>query len=139
MSSLGDGAKAAVKANFPDSRAQYDELPAPIVTIPPAHPGFGPIEICDDEVELTVNCGNFTHLHLANHDEGISTRERERRVVESLVAFLRDVFSDRMEFWGSHRGMGGCRARGSQGKLSRAVVGTAAFVWSGPLHGGETG
>jgi len=97
------------------------------------------LEICDDDAALTVNCGNFTHVHFADYDEGISTQERERRSVESLVVFLRDVFSDRIEFWGSHRGMGGCRARGSQGALSRAVVGTAAFVWSGPLHGGETG
>ena len=139
MSKLGDAAKAAVRENFPDIQARYDELPAPIVTIQPTHPDFGAIEILDADQEITVTCGNFTHVHLDNYDEGISTQERERRIVARLVSFLADVFSDRMEFWGSHRGMGGCRARGSQGAVSRALVGTTAFVWSGPLHGGETG
>jgi hypothetical protein len=103
------------------------------------YPEFGTIEIIDDEVELTVHCGNFTHIHLANYDEGISTDERDERIVASLIAFLSDVFADRLEFWGSHRSGGGCRRRGSQGTLSKVVFGSVSFTWSGPITDGRTG
>jgi hypothetical protein len=139
MSNLSDMTKEAVRREFPDLRVSFGEPPDPIVTIAPMHPDFGTIEVIDEEVELTVNCGNFTHGHLSNYDEGISTDERDKRIVASLVTFLSDVFADRVEFWGSHRGGGGCRLRGSQGRVSRLVIGGATFTWSGPIKNGRTG
>ena len=131
--------KEAVRANFPHHDVTYGDPPDPLVTVLPIHPEFGPIEIVDDEFELTVSCGNFTHVHLSNYDEGISTAERAKRTVESLVTFLSDVFADRVEFWGSHLGGGGCRQRGSQSKLSKLVFGQAIFTWSGPITDERTG
>jgi hypothetical protein len=139
MSNLSDMTKEAVRLNFPDSIVNYGDSPAPVVTIAPVCPEFGAIEIIDDEFELTVSCGNFTHVHLSNYDDGISTDERERRIVASLVAFLSDVFADRYEFSGSHRGGGGCRIRGSQGAVSTLLLGSATFAWSGPINDETTG
>jgi hypothetical protein len=134
MSNLSDMTKEAVRLTFPDSGVSYGDSPAPIVTISPKYAEFGVIEVIDDEFELTVSCGNFTHVHLSNYDEGISLDERERRIVASLVTFLSDVFADRYEFWGSHRSGGGCRVRGSQGPISALILGSAAFTWSGPIN-----
>jgi hypothetical protein len=139
MSHLSDLTKQAVRGNFPDLSVAYGEPPEPIVTIAPSYAEFGTIEIIDDGVELSLNCGNFTHVHMSNYDEGISSDERDRRIVVSLVDFLSDVFADRVEFWGSHRGGGGCRLRASQGHISRLVLGSAAFTWSGPIKDGRTG
>jgi hypothetical protein len=115
MSELTTLAKHAVQENFPDLAVSFGEPPNVIVTVAPKHPEFGPIEVMDDEVEFTVYCGRFTHVHLSNYDDGITPAERRGRLVESLIAFLREVFADRMVFWGSHRGGGGCRQRDSQG------------------------
>jgi hypothetical protein len=131
--------KAAVRVNFPDSTVSYGESPEPIVTIAPMHPDFGTIEVIDDECELTVACGNFTHVHMSNYDEGISPEEREKRIIASLIDFLADVFTDRVEFWGSHQGGGGCRLRKSQGPVSEFALGSATFTWSGPIKNGRTG
>jgi len=134
MSKLSQATKHAVAHNFPSLALTYGEEPDPIVTIAPAHPDFGPIEVMDDEFEITVNCGRFTHVHLSNDDEGIDQEERNRRIVAALISFLRDIVADRMEFWGSHRGGGGCRLRGSQGPFSKLIFGPPTFVWSGPIH-----
>jgi hypothetical protein len=91
-----------------------------------AHRDVGDIEIQDDGNELTVTVGKFTHTHFANYDEGISDSERAERIVNDLVAFLEDVFADRVEFFGSHRTGGGFRPRGAES-------GSDLYVWSGPI------
>lgn len=131
MSKLAAPAQRAVRASFPGLAISYDDPPKPIVTIAPVHADFGAIEILDDSFELTVYCGSFTHVHISNYDDGISDEERTERIVGSLVEFLADVFSDRLEFWGSHRTGGGCRLRGQPSHLPRILRGESAVRWSG--------
>jgi len=134
MSELTTLARQAVRAAYPDLATSYGEPPDPIITIPPAHPEFGPLEIMDDEIELTVNCGRFTHVHLSNYEEGITSEVRARRIVADLVEFLGDVFADRMEFWGTHAGGGGCHLRDASPGISRFWVRSReVFTWSGPI------
>ena len=135
MSHLSEKTREAVQLNFPGVSTSYGESPDPIVTIDAIHPAFGRIEVVDDKFELTVYCGNFTHVHLSNYEKGISSEERDKRIVADLVEFLADVFSDRMEFWGSHRGGGGCRVRGSESSLSQHVMEGDIIRWSGPVNG----
>ena len=140
MSDLSTQAKRAVQAEFRGQQISYGEPPEPIITVAPVHPDFGPIEVLDDEVELTVHCGRFTHVHISNYDEGITPEEHNTRVVASLVTLLHEIFADRVEFWGSHRSGGGFRTRGSQGPVSKALgVTEAEFTWSGPIKNGRTG
>lgn len=140
MTTLSALAKHAVQVNFPGLAMSYGEPPEAIITVEPVHPDFGPVEVLDDEVELTVHCGRFTHVHLSNFDEAITPEERNARIVADLIDFLRDVFADRVEFWGSHRSGGGCRVRHSQGPVSQFLgVADAEFTWSGPIKNGRTG
>ncbi len=115
-------------------RPRYGESPDPIVTFDAIHPDFGRLEVADDQFELTIYCGNFTHIHLSNYEKGIPSEERDERIVADLVAFLADVFADRVEFFGSHRGGGGCRVRGAQGSLPPFLSEGEIFTWSGPVN-----
>jgi len=80
MTDLTEAVIRAVQAAFPDLEMSFGGPPNAIVRIAPAHPAFGSIEVEDDGPELTVHCGNFTHVHLSNYDEGISSEERITRM-----------------------------------------------------------
>jgi hypothetical protein len=47
---------------------------------------------------------------------------------------LEDLFADRIEMYGSHRGGGGSRRISAEprGVLSKALFGRKTYVWSGP-------
>jgi hypothetical protein len=109
MSETAVLAQREVRAAFPGLTLSYSEPPAPIITVAPACSDFGAIEILDGEFEFTVYCGRFTHAHVANQDDGILSHKPSERVVERLLEFLTDLFTDRLESWGSHGG--GCALR----------------------------
>ncbi len=119
--------------HFPNRGLRIDVGNRPTATFPPVHPAWSPIEFCDDGEEVTVHFGDFTLVHFGNYDDGLTPAERECRIVSDVVAFLHDVFADKVEFYGTRFG-GGCRSRGSQGKWSRRIFGDQAFVWSGPAR-----
>ena len=107
---------------------------SPFAVFPAAHPDVGDIAISDEGDEVTVALGNFTHCHFANYDQGIDDAARVRRIGESQVEFLEDLFADRIEMYGSHRGGGGSRRISAEprGVLSKALFGRKTYVWSGP-------
>ena len=106
-----------------------------VVVFPAAHSDVGDIEVHDNGDELIVMVGNFTHTHFNNYDRGLSISERAERIADDVVAFLTDIFSDRIEFFGSHTGAGGWRKRKpkERGILSKLVFGKKTYVWSGPV------
>jgi hypothetical protein len=105
------------------------------VTFPARHPEVGDVVVRDDVDEITIILGNFTHSHFGCYDSTISSAERMERIAEDVVGFLRDLFEDRIELFGSHRRGGCCRPRRSKLRswLSRFWYGKRTFVWSGPL------
>jgi hypothetical protein len=109
--------------------------PGPVATFPAAHPDVGDLLIHDDGDEFTVYLGRFTHVHFNCYDEALTQEERSAQIVDSLLRFLDDIFADRMEFFGSHGGGGGCRMRDAQqrGGLSKFFLGAQTYVWSGPV------
>jgi hypothetical protein len=123
-------------ANFPEDSFKVSKEAAPIVVVPAVHPEVGNVEIHDDGNELTVVLGNFTHSHFANYDDGIDDAERAKRIADALIDFLKDLFADRIELYGSHKTGGGARllSRGPRGVISRTFFGGPSYVWSGPLR-----
>ena len=105
------------------------------VVFPAVHPEVGNIEVLDDGDELTVYLGNFTHLHFEGDDEGPSEAQGGEKIAEEVAEFLEAVLADRIEFYGSSPGGGGCRPRQEKkrGWLSRLLLGRRTYVWSGPL------
>ena len=86
------------------------------VVIPALSQDFGNIEILDEDGELTIYFGKFTHAHFQDPS--------------TAVICLRAVLADELEFYGSHNGAGGFRLRGSQAQSQMATA-PKAQVWSG--------
>ena len=102
----------------------------PQLTIPGSHPDVGDIVLQDNNDEITIFVGHFTHSHFANYDD-IPAAQKERIIAEDVVRFLDELFADRIVMWGSHRGMGGWQSVDS---LSLLSVGRKKYVWSGPRN-----
>ena len=83
------------------------------IVFPAACKEFGDIEVFEDNGELTVIVGRFTHMHFTSSDAAIS--------------FLDEVFDDHWEFYRAR----GCRRRGDRTLLSKIVFGGKTYVWSG--------
>ena len=104
-----------------------------VVTFPEKHPEVGSVEVHDDGEELTVYAGNFTHLHFSSYDNSLSREQTAERIADDALAFLIDLFADRIIMWGSHDGRGGCYER-ETGPTSIFSSGRGQeYVWSGPV------
>lgn len=103
------------------------------IVFPAVSADFGDIVVREHphDAELVVDFGRFTHGHFDCHEDGLSADARDEIIVARVLDCLDDVFADRMEFYGSHAGFGGSRPRGTQGRLSKFLIGDQAFVWSG--------
>jgi len=85
--------------------------------------------------DRAVAIGKFTHTHFASHDRSFAPAESAERIAQDVVAFLDDLFADRIELFGSRHGSGGYRRRRNKrrGFISRLLFGRQSYVWSGPL------
>jgi len=135
MSLLADRLITTLHSQLPHQPMSVGGAEGVVVVFPAAHSDVGDIQVHDNGDELIVMVGNFTHTHFNNHDRGLSNSERAERIADDVVAFLKDIFSDRIEFFGSHTGAGGWRKRKpkERGFLSKAVFGSKTYVWSGPV------
>jgi hypothetical protein len=124
----------AARAAFGEGSFREMGDPLPAIVFPAVHPDVGDIEVQADAGELVVILGRFTHTHHANYDDGLSASEAEERVVEQVIAYLREIFADRVVMWGSHRGAGGSYARGREPLMVVVTERGPEYVWSGPLR-----
>lgn len=126
-----------LQARLPAATFERSTASDAIVVFPAKHSDVGNLEVYDDGDELTVYVGSFTHVHFNNYDEGLTEAERAERIAGDVVGFVEDILADRIEFYGSHHGGGGCRYRDEQppGLLSMLAHGKKKYVWSGPIGG----
>jgi len=116
-----------IQDRFPHLPVKFAAPPDPIAVFPAAHPDVGDIEIFDDDDEITVYLGKFTHTHLF-HD--LSSDQSQDQAVKDIGNFLERILKDEIVLWGSHQSSGGFHPRGSPpSKLARPPF----YVWSGPL------
>jgi hypothetical protein len=110
----------------------------PFIRIKAIGSDFGDIELYDDEDEVTIFFGRFTHSHFSNYDD-IPLEEKETQIAEDVFDVLKATFDDELEFWGSHKGSGGFQgvdyvAEQDRGMLSRMFGGKNSktfYRWSG--------
>jgi len=121
-------------ATFRAGSFRISEASPPVVVFHAIHPAVGDVVVHDDGDEVTVECGNFTHTHFANYDDGIDNAERAKRIADAVLGFLRDLFADQIELYGSHKSGGGWRrvSRGPLERESTSLFGGQSYVWSGP-------
>jgi len=123
-----------LQARYAGRGLQIHEGKQPFASFPAAHPDVGDMALHDDDHEVTLYVGQ-THGHFSpfNYSEPVDTREA--KVVDEVIAFLDEIFDDKIEFWTDGNRMGGWNARGQGNILGRRNV--QRFVWSGPLDSSE--
>ena len=119
-----------LKKHFPNMTIEYGGKDDVIATIPPIHQSWKPIIICGDEDEVTVFYGDFTHKHFGYFGENTDVEIQAKSIASDVIEEMKSVLEDQLEFY-KQLGGGGSRARGSQGRLSKALFGKNGVVWSG--------
>ncbi len=98
----------AVREAFPDKPFSFSSPPDPIIRLPSGLAEIGDLAIYDDGEEATVCLTEITHGHLNPYDASLAQDQVDQKVTEDVVAFLRDLFSDRVLLYRTpSRGMGG--------------------------------
>lgn len=130
-----EGLLSELRRRYPESGMQRSPEGIQRVIFPAISPEVGDVELQDDGYEVTLYLGTFTHVHFYEYQKDISELERAQRVANRVINFLDDLFADRIEFFGNGFG-GGCRARkeARRGILSRLLLGSRTYVWSGPVR-----
>jgi hypothetical protein len=97
-----------LKREFAGWEIDLSPQPPAIAAFPASQKAVGRVLIYDDGDEATVVIENVTHGHFNPYDEGLSDGEREKIIVEDVVAFLKALFSDQILLHCSGtRGFGG--------------------------------
>lgn len=134
---LRDSVVAALRVAFPDRPFVEGVPPDPIATFPEAHPAVGPASVWDDGSEATVGIGEITHVHFEG-DNYLNTAgtspDLGERVAAEVVAYLADVFAERVILWRepTSPGTGGTYYPARPFSLMSARSET--FHWSGPTQ-----
>ena len=119
-----------IAAAFADQCAILHEGLEPFLTFEPKWADFGALELFDDEDEVTIYYGIFTHAHYGCFDEGLTDTEKAEHILTNILADLSEVFADRSEFYAGVGG-GGFGPVGSHGKFSLAnLPGVRRGLWS---------
>jgi hypothetical protein len=100
-------------ARFAGRKFVVGNAPGPIVSFPAVHPGVGPVEVFDHGRELTVELGEFSHIHfsLYNYGEDVADQARAEDLTDDVIDFLDKLFSDQIVMWRSPRGGRGSAER----------------------------
>lgn len=130
MSQLFENLVDELVKRFPGRGLRLESEAKRRAVFPAAHPDVGDIIILDDDEELMVVYGNFTHCHYGawRLPPGATNRD----IVESLLRDLDDLFGDRLVMWGSHNEEGGIFRLGQE-LSSLSPLEKRRYVWSGPL------
>jgi hypothetical protein len=123
-----------MKAEFPEVKFTLDKGKH-LISIAPKHPDVGSIDIQDDDDEITVFIGNFTHWHVGCYEDKLSETQKAKSIAEDIAEFLQNLFDDKIIMWGCHEKGGGFYVKGNKPN-SKSWLGTQhkEWVWSGPVH-----
>ena len=123
----------AVKEAFPDKPFSFSSPPDPIIRLPSGFAEMGDLLIYDHGAEATIWITEITHGHFNPYDESLSQDQVDQKVTEDVIAFLRDLFSDRVLLYRTPtRGMGGWFIFSGVPSEHALVEGREHFLWSGP-------
>lgn len=123
----------AIKEAFPNLPFSFSESSNLVATLKAPFPEIGELQIYDDGEEATVSISEVTHGHFNPYDESLSREQRDRKIAEDVMSFLRALFADRvLLFRTPNRGMGGWRRLDVSTEPPTFSSGHEYFLWSGP-------
>jgi hypothetical protein len=129
---LADVLVPALLDAFPSSGMRVGKPPGPVAMFPAACDGVGDVLIFDDGDEATVVVQNITHHHENPYDASLVGIERYEWITERVVAFLRELFADRILLWSRDAGRrgGGWVRLGANATDNGGPRDADVFVWS---------
>ena len=125
-----------LKANYPNLQFSVNDKEK-CITIPAKSNDVGDITIYDDEHELTVGVGNFTHWHASCYEEALREKEKAILIVSEVIDFLTDLFNEKIIMWGSHdKGGGFYNIEGNTNEQDAPLEPESEekYVWSGKIN-----
>jgi hypothetical protein len=125
----------ALKREFAGWEITFDEPPQPIAVFAAAQRAVGRVIIYDDGDEATVLIEKVTHSHFNPYDEKLSEEQRDERVTEDVIDFLKALFSDRVLLYSSpdNRRGGWTRLDSKHGPVELSPD-LRYFLWSRPYE-----
>jgi hypothetical protein len=119
---------------FPGQRMELGPQKHILATFYSPSPEVGCLAIQDDGDEITMFLANRTHFHIGCYDDALTEQQKTEAIAGEVLDFMRKLFSDEIEFFGTGPS-GGCREWQStkRGLLSKLLLGSKSYVWSGPL------
>jgi hypothetical protein len=123
----------ALAVCFPNLDFQIGQPPDPIAVFPAQHSAVGDVSIWDDGSEAMVGIGEITHGHFSHYGD-VSAEQIHEQVAAGVVAFLQDLFADRVLLWKSSSGAGGWKIVGADERFSLLGPGDQTYLWSGPVE-----
>jgi len=101
------------------------------ITIPPIYKDFGELIIQDEDYELTVFLGNFTHWHVGDFEKPIN----ENEITTEVSEFLNDLFKNKIVMWGSNETSGGFYYKNVKPNSREWLAEQHnEYAWSGPIN-----
>lgn len=120
-----------MKKRFPNMRIDYGSSETNMIaTVHPVHPSWKPIIIRDDEREITIFFGEFTHDHYRDYLGDAPKDAKVRAIAEIVIEELAMVFEDQIEFW-SGQGQNGMGPVGSYCGNEDPQKAIRPKLWSG--------
>ena len=96
------------------------------------HPEVGDVVIDEDGDELIVSVGNITHGHFGSYESGLSEVEHQAAIAYDLIAFLDDLFADRVLLFTATWGGGWTLIEDVEERKLHSPR-RRWFKWSGPI------
>jgi hypothetical protein len=126
--------KASLPLAFPDRGLRFSPAHEPefVATFPAIHDYVGDVEVVNDGTEVSVFLGHFTHFHIESYEMGLTVEAQAKSMVDEAVAFLTELFADRVYLYKFHNGGGTKSVDDGWPQTIFFQDRQDVFVWSGP-------
>src|SRR5215831_16761115 len=95
-----------LRAAFPSMSMRLGGEEGALVVFPAKHAQVGDLTIQDEGDELTVIIGSITHRHFGSPLRQATPYEQAEGIATQVTEYLRQLFSDEIEFYGYGAGGG---------------------------------
>ncbi|MBX3435607.1 MAG: hypothetical protein KF847_20000 [Pirellulales bacterium] len=132
-----------LREKYPDRGLRGGDGDGPCAFFPGVHPGIRGVSIYDDDFELTICIDDLTHGHFSDFENQCKDAETLKRIIQSAIEFLDDLFADKVAVWGEPGVGGGWRYLTSGGELNAATflgntVSPTEYLWSCALDASDS-
>ncbi len=86
---------AALKERFPGVAFEFRDGEV-VASLESPHPEAGPLAICDGGDEVIVFVDPTVHMHFGCYQDGLTSDQKESKIVGDVLAFIGDLLADRV-------------------------------------------